>query len=67
MFKVDFERFNPEGEAKESGNGMIRRVLFDRLNGYPQKKVMTFSKHVEDFGFNVNYGDLSHLDSDYLK
>lgn len=28
---------------------------------YPQKKVMTFNKHVADFAFEVNYGDLSFL------
>ena len=64
---VDFERFLAEGEEKDEKNSKIRRVLFDRLNPFPQKKVMTFSKHISDFGFNVNYGDLSFLNEDYIK
>jgi len=39
----------------------IRRTLFSRINPYPQKKIMTFNKHVKDFTFNVNYADLDYL------
>merc|ERR1719402_1219582 len=31
------------------------------MNPYPQKKIMTFNKHVKDFTFNVNYADLDYL------
>ena len=62
---VDFERFHTSGEEEQSttsgSNSVIRRILFDKYNTYPQRKVMTFSRHVNDFGFNINYGDLSHL------
>lgn len=40
---------------------VIRRTLFGRMNPYPQKKVMTFNKHFDDFNFNVTYGDLDFL------
>ena len=63
---VDFERFVDENEsAAASASPKIRRVLFDRLNPFPQKKVMTFSKHTKNFEFSVNYGDLS-LYGDYI-
>ncbi|CAF0912064.1 unnamed protein product [Brachionus calyciflorus] len=64
---VDFEKYVAPGEEKDPENNSIRRVLFDKLNPFPQKKVMTFSRHVEDFGFSVNYGDLSFLSQDYVK
>lgn len=31
------------------------------MNPYPQKKVLTFNKHNEDFIFYVNYGNMSSL------
>ena len=31
------------------------------MNPYPQKKVLTFNKHHEDFTFFVNFGNMSHL------
>lgn len=31
------------------------------MNPYPQKKVLTFNKHHEDFAFFVNYGNMSTL------
>merc|ERR1712098_570553 len=37
------------------------KTLFSRMNPYPQKKIMTFNKHVKDFTFNVNYADLDYL------
>jgi hypoxia up-regulated 1 len=65
---VDFERFVEEGEVLEAKlSSKIRRVLFDRLNPFPQKKVMTFSKHTKDFDFSVNYGDLSFYDAQTIK
>lgn len=68
ILKVDFEKYIAPGETRDSeSSNSIRRVLFDRYNPFPQKKVMTFSKHVEDFGFNINYGDLSFLSQDYIK
>lgn len=33
------------------------------MNPYPQKKVITFNKHTDDFSFNVNYAELDHIPS----
>lgn len=65
---VDFEKYhNPSESGSDSTPGSVRRVLFDTLNPYPQKKVLTFSRHTSDFGFEVNYGDLKFLDQTSLK
>ncbi|KAM7349563.1 hypoxia up-regulated Grp170 co-chaperone protein [Cochliomyia hominivorax] len=54
---VTFNRDPGEGaEIKQ-----VKRVLFGLMNPYPQKKVITFNKHTEDFDFYVHYGDLNHL------
>ena len=58
---VDFER---ELDPDEDGKKVVkfaRRTLFSPMNPYPQKKVLTFNKHNEDFTFYVNYGNLSGL------
>lgn len=36
------------------------------MNPYPQKKVITFNKHTNDFTFNVNYAELDHIPSNEL-
>lgn len=55
--QVVFERELGEGgDVKQ-----VRRILFGQMNAYPQKKVITFNKHTDDFTFNVNYADLNHL------
>merc|ERR1711994_953287 len=41
--------------------GKVRRTLFSRMNPFPQKKIMTFNKHVKGFTFYVNYQDLEYL------
>lgn len=46
---------------RETGDKIVLRTLFGPMNSYPQKKVITFSKHKQDFDFNVNYADLQHL------
>lgn len=58
---MDFER---ELDANEDGQKVVKivkRTLFPPMNPYPQKKVLTFNKHNEDFTFFVNYGNTSHL------
>lgn len=42
----------------------VKRMLFSLMNPYPQKKIITFNKHTDDFTFNVNYAELNHLGSD---
>ncbi|PAA74658.1 hypothetical protein BOX15_Mlig034201g1, partial [Macrostomum lignano] len=39
----------------------IKRLLFNLGNHYPQRKVMTFNKHTQDFDFSVGYTSLNHL------
>lgn len=59
---VDFARVIDTEEASgEHAVKKVRRTLFSRMNPYPQKKIMTFNKHVKDFTFNVNYADLDYL------
>ncbi|KAL4715838.1 hypothetical protein ACJJTC_006417 [Scirpophaga incertulas] len=53
--QVIFSR-NVDGTDK-----LIKRTLFGPMNPYPQKKVITFNKHTDDFSFNVNYAELDHI------
>merc|ERR1711936_1124900 len=57
---VDFTR-ELEGDDAEPGVKKVKRTLFSRMNPFPQKKIMTFNKHVKDFTFNVNYAELEYL------
>ena len=59
-FKVDFDK-QLEADQTQDEKLSVRRTLFDKYNQFPQKKVMTFNKHTNDFDFRVNYGDLAHL------
>ncbi|XP_004525071.1 hypoxia up-regulated protein 1 isoform X2 [Ceratitis capitata] len=60
--QVTFERDPGDGNAVRQ----VKRVLFGHMNAYPQKKVITFNKHTEDFDFNVHYGDLNHLSAEEI-
>lgn len=46
---------------REGGGKPVVRTLFGPMNVYPQKKVITFNKHKQDFSFTVNYADLEYL------
>ncbi|XP_060530480.1 hypoxia up-regulated protein 1 [Cylas formicarius] len=48
---------------RDVGDGVktVKRTLFGLMNPYPQKKIITFNKHVSDFNFIVSYGELEHL------
>ena len=67
LFQVEFERAKVKeadpssASASDSPSRIIKRVLFGRMQPYPQKKVITFNKHVRDFSFDVSYGDLDFL------
>ena len=37
------------------------------MNPYPQKKVLTFNKHTDDFSFSVKYADLEHIPANEVK
>ncbi len=57
---VDFAR-EFENDDGTQGTKEVKRSLFARMNLYPQKKIMTFNKHVGDFTFRVNLNDLDFL------
>ncbi|XP_050068478.1 hypoxia up-regulated protein 1 isoform X2 [Anopheles maculipalpis] len=48
--------FDREGES--GATRQVRRTLFGAMNSYPQKKVITFNKHTDDFEFTVQYAEL---------
>jgi hypoxia up-regulated 1 len=64
---VDFERHYSDGESGDEQTKIVKRSLFVRMNQFPQKKIMTFNKHVTDFAFNVNYNDLDYLNAKEIK
>ena len=64
--QVEFEKTKTKEDGKEEVK-MIKRTLFQRMNPFPQKKVMTFNKHTDDFGFAVNYADLDFLGEEGMK
>lgn len=51
--------FAREGES--GSTRLVRRMLFGAMNSYPQKKVITFNKHTDDFEFSVDYADLESV------
>ncbi|XP_037543545.1 hypoxia up-regulated protein 1 [Nematolebias whitei] len=57
--QVEFSR-----EVEEDGVKTVKhnkRILFQRMAPYPQRKVITFNRYNTDFTFNINYGDLQFL------
>lgn len=57
--QVEFTR-----ETEEEGIKTLKhnkRILFQRMAPYPQRKVITFNRYNADFAFYINYGDLSFL------
>ncbi|XP_051540205.1 hypoxia up-regulated protein 1 [Myxocyprinus asiaticus] len=68
VFPIQVE-FSREAE-EEDGVKTIKhnkRVLFQRMAPYPQRKVITFNRYTDDFVFHINYGDLSFLSEQDLK
>lgn len=63
--QVEFTREVEEENVKSLKHN--KRILFQRLAPYPQRKVITFNRYTDDFEFNINYGDLSFLDAKDLK
>ncbi|XP_071633112.1 hypoxia up-regulated protein 1 isoform X1 [Temnothorax longispinosus] len=39
----------------------VKKMLFGKMNPFPQKKIITFNKHTNDFDFHVNYAELDYL------
>ncbi|KAM4544727.1 hypoxia up-regulated protein 1 [Odontesthes bonariensis] len=67
VFPIQVE-FTREMEEEEGVKTMKhnKRILFQRMAPYPQRKVITFNRYNDDFAFNINYGDLSFLSPDEL-
>lgn len=53
--QIVFQRDTTEGIKT------VKRTLFGLMNPYPQKKIITFNKHTDDFSFVANYADLDYL------
>ncbi|XP_061557914.1 hypoxia up-regulated protein 1 [Phycodurus eques] len=62
--QVEFTREVEEEGAKASKHN--KRILFQRMAPYPQRKVITFNRYNDDFAFKINYGDLSFLSQEDL-
>lgn len=62
--QVEFTRETEEEGVKSLKHN--KRVLFQRMAPYPQRKVITFNRYNSDFAFYINYGDLSFLSQDDL-
>lgn len=57
--QVEFTRSVEEDGVKNIKHN--KRVLFQRMSPYPQRKVITFNRYTDDFEFFVNYGDMGFL------
>ncbi|KAI3373683.1 hypothetical protein L3Q82_021961 [Scortum barcoo] len=60
--QVEFTRETEEDGIKTLKHN--KRILFQRMAPYPQRKVITFNRYNDDFAFDINYGDLSFLSQD---
>ncbi|XP_053126053.1 hypoxia up-regulated protein 1 isoform X2 [Hemicordylus capensis] len=64
--QVEFTR-EVEEEDKSKSLKHNRRILFQRMAPYPQRKVITFNRYTDDFEFHVNYADLGFLSESDLR
>ncbi|NXT54626.1 HYOU1 protein, partial [Pluvianellus socialis] len=64
--QVEFTR-EVEEDDKSKSLKHNKRILFQRMAPYPQRKVITFNRYTDDFEFYVNYGDLSFLNEDDMR
>ncbi|KAL0266755.1 UNVERIFIED_CONTAM: hypothetical protein PYX00_009209 [Menopon gallinae] len=55
--QVTFPRANNGTEEVR----FVKKTLFGVMSSYPQKKILTFNKHTDDFAFTVGFGDLDHI------
>ncbi|KAM9728658.1 hypoxia up-regulated protein 1 [Menidia menidia] len=63
--QVEFTRETEEEDGQKTQKHN-RRVLFQRMAPYPQRKVITFNRYSDDFSFHINYGDLGFLSPEEL-
>ncbi|XP_066495753.1 hypoxia up-regulated protein 1 isoform X2 [Tiliqua scincoides] len=64
--QVEFTR-EVEEEDKSRSLKHNRRILFQRMAPYPQRKVITFNRYTDDFEFHVNYADVGFLSENDLQ
>lgn len=64
--QVEFTR-EVEEEDKSRSLKHNRRILFQRMAPYPQRKVITFNRYTDDFEFHVNYADVGFLSENELR
>ncbi|XP_060106874.1 hypoxia up-regulated protein 1 [Heteronotia binoei] len=64
--QVEFTR-EVEEEDKSKSLKHNRRILFQRMAPYPQRKVITFNRYTDDFEFHVNYADMGFLSESDLQ
>ena len=65
--QVSFSRVTRSEDGVDEVTKTVKRTLFQRGNGYPQKKVLTFNRYSEDFPFQVFYGELDFLSREELR
>ncbi|XP_056322103.1 hypoxia up-regulated protein 1 [Danio aesculapii] len=64
--QVEFSRETEEEDGVKTLKHN-KRILFQRMAPYPQRKVITFNRYIDDFVFYINYGDLSFLSEQDMK
>ncbi|KAL8173441.1 UNVERIFIED_CONTAM: Hypoxia up-regulated protein 1 [Gekko kuhli] len=64
--QVEFTR-EVEEEDRPRSLKHNRRILFQRMAPYPQRKVITFNRYTDDFEFHVNYADMGFLGESDLR
>lgn len=65
VLQVEFNREVEEDGAKTLKHS--KRILFQRMAPYPQRKVITFNRYTDDFAFDINYGDLNFLSQEDIR
>ena len=63
---MSFDRINKAEDGTESVRH-VKRMLYHRMNVVPQKKVMTFNKHMGDFELHASYTELEFLNEEEKK
>ena len=46
---------------------LVTRTLFQTGNSYPQKKLLTFNRHTDDFSFSIHYGTNTVITDDQIR
>lgn len=54
-------------EIDNKPSKQVKHILFGYMNPYPQRKIIIFNKHHQDFNFTVGYAELFHLDENEVK